>query len=392
MKKHFFGKLGCTVLSLVLTAAMVTGCSTSKDGDETSNASAEEIVIGGVFPLTGDIPGIGTAMENGAKLAVEDINAAGGVLGKTLKLISEDDQNQASVAPNAISKLIDQDKVAGVVGTYASSCSIPMATIAKEKKIPMISIGSTNEKVTQEGGGYVFRACFIDPLQGKVGAQFAIEKLGALKAAMLYDKSQDYCVGIAEKFKNNFTEGGGEVVFDETYNRGDSDFKALLTKIQGLNVDVLYLPDNYSTVGLIAKQARELGITCDILGSDSWSDPGLVTVGGEAVEGCYFTDHVSLDADNAKVKDFVAKYNDKFGSAPSGFSVLAYEAVMLMSNSIEKAGSTDADAMVAALKATDMEGLASNYKFDSDNNPIKSVVINQVKDGKFVFAEEIQPE
>ncbi|KXL52417.1 leucine-, isoleucine-, valine-, threonine-, and alanine-binding protein precursor [Anaerotignum neopropionicum] len=392
MKKNVFAKMGCTILSLVLTAAMVTGCSSSKSSSDGGKEESAEIVIGGVFPLTGDIPGIGSAMENGAKLAVADINAAGGVLGKTLKLISEDDQNQASVAPNAISKLIDQDKVAGVVGTYASSCSIPMATIAKERGIPMISIASTNEKVTQEGGGYVFRACFIDPLQGKVGAQFALQKLSAAKAAMLYDKSQDYCVGIADKFKTNFNEGGGEVVFDETYNRGDSDFKALLTKIAGLNVDVLYLPDNYSTVGLIAKQARELGITCAILGSDSWSDPGLVTVGGSAVEGCYFTDHVSFETDNPKVKEFAEKYKSQFGSEPSGFSVLSYEAVLLMANAIEKAGSTDSSAIVDALKATDMEGLASNYKFDSDNNPIKSVVINQVKDGKFVFAEEIQPE
>ena len=372
-----------TMLVLAVTTLSLSGC---------SKKESNTIKIGGVFPLTGDIPALGAAMENGAKLAIAELNEKGGVLGKQLELISEDDQNQASVAPNAITKLIEQDEVVGVVGTYASSCSIPMATVAKDKKIPMISIGSTNEKVTLEGGGYVFRACFIDPLQGKVGAQFALTKLNAKKAAMLYDVSQDYCVGIAEQFKLNFEEGGGEVVYDKTYNKGDSDFKAFITEIAELGVDVLYLPDNYSTVGLIAKQARDYGITCAILGSDSWSDPGLVTVGGAAVEGCYFTDHVSLTTDNEKVQDFVKRYVEKFNSEPSGFSVLAYEAVLLMANGIENAGNTDSKAIVKALKETDMDGLTTHYTFDENGDPIKSVIINKVVNGEFVFEAEVAPE
>lgn len=388
MVKRLWKKGIAITLTVTMLGVLLSGCGSSS----TSGGSSDTIKIGGVFPLTGDVPALGAAMQNGAKLAIEEINEKGGILGgKKLELISEDDQNTASVAPNAITKLIEQDKVVGVVGTYASSCSIPMASVAKEKKIPMISIGSTNEKVTTQGGEYVFRACFIDPLQGKVGAQFALDKLKAKKAALLYDVSQDYCVGIAEKFVSNFKEGGGEIVYEETYNKGDSDFKAFITEMANKSIDVVYLPDNYSTVGLIAKQIREAGMTCAILGSDSWSDPGLVTVGGDAVEGAYFTDHVSLQSDNEKVTSFVSKYKEKFGSDPSGFSVLAYESILLMSNAIEKAGSTDTTAIKDALTATDMDGLASHYKFDSDRNPIKSVVINKVEKGAFVFEEEIAP-
>eukprot|EP00825_Cyclidium_porcatum_P034035 TRINITY_DN35918_c0_g1_i2.p1 TRINITY_DN35918_c0_g1~~TRINITY_DN35918_c0_g1_i2.p1 ORF type:complete len:349 (-),score=73.01 TRINITY_DN35918_c0_g1_i2:69-1115(-) len=278
------------ITSLVMTMSLITGCSESAKGD---SASGDTIKLGGVFPLTGDVPALGAAMDNGAKLAIKEINDAGGVLGKKLEFTVEDDQNQASTAPNAITKLIEQDKVKAVIGTYASKCSIPMAAVAKQANVVMITPGSTNEKVTTEGGEYVFRACFIDPLQGKIGAKFAAENLKAKKVAMLYDVGNDYCVGISKEFKTNFEASGGTIAYEKTYNAGESDFKAFLTEIKELNVDVLYLPDNYSTVGLIAKQAREVGITAALLGSDSWSDPGLVKVGGDAIEGAYFTDHLS---------------------------------------------------------------------------------------------------
>ena len=307
IRKTFLKRILGLVTVVVMSATMVMGCSeTAKvNSNSGSAASGNTIKLGGVFPLTGDVPSLGSAMDNGAKLAIKEINDAGGVLGKKLELVSEDDQNQAATAPNAITKLITQDKVAAVVGTYASKCSIPMAAVAKDLKTVMITPVSTNEKVTTEGGDYVFRACFIDPLQGKVGAKFAAENLKAKKVAMLYDVGNDYCVGISKEFKKNFEAAGGAVVYEKTYNAGESDFKAFLTEIKELNVDAIYLPDNYSTVGLIAKQAREIGIKAAFLGSDAWGDQGIIKVGGAAVEGAYFTDHLSLKSDNAAIKKFV---------------------------------------------------------------------------------------
>ncbi|MEQ8155930.1 MAG: ABC transporter substrate-binding protein [Clostridiaceae bacterium] len=376
------------ITSMVITMSLITGCSETAKG---GSASGDTIKLGGVFPLTGDVPALGAAMDNGAKLAIKEINDAGGVLGKKLELTVEDDQNQASTAPNAITKLIDQDKVTAVIGTYASKCSIPMAAVAKESKVVMITPGSTNEKVTTEGGEYVFRACFIDPLQGKIGAKFAAENLKAKKVAMLYDVGNDYCVGISKEFKTNFEASGGTIAYEKTYNAGESDFKAFLTEIKQLNVDVLYLPDNYSTVGLIAKQAREVGITASLLGSDSWSDPGLVKVGGDAIEGAYFTDHVSLKSDNEKIKKFVSNYKAAYGIDPSAFSVLSYDSVYIVAEAIKAAGKTDEAAIKDAMAKLDADCGTTHYKFDENRNPVKSVVINKVVKGEFNFETEIAP-
>lgn len=382
MRKKNGKRLLSVAMILVLVMVSLIGC---------KKKESDTIKIGGVAPLTGDVPALGAAMANGAKLAVKEINEAGGVLGKQIEFIVEDDQNQASVAPNAITKLIEQDEVVAVIGTYASKCSIPMAAVAKASKVVMISPGSTNEKVTLEGGEYVFRACFIDPYQGKVGAQFAKEDLGANKVAMMYDVGNDYCVGIAKEFKSNFVTSGGIVAFEETYNQGESDFKAFLTEIKELNVDVLYLPDNYSTVGLIAKQAKELGITAKLLGSDSWSDPGLVEVGGEAIEGAYFTDHVSLLSDNPKVQSFVENYKTEFSSDPSAFSVLGYDAVYLVVKAMENADSSESAAIKDALAKINMDGVSGNITFDENRNPVKTAVINKVENGSFVFETEVAP-
>lgn len=374
------------ITSLVMTMSLITGCSESPKGD---SGSGDTIKLGGVFPLTGDVPALGAAMDNGAKLAIKEINDAGGVLGKKLEFTVEDDQNQAATAPNAITKLIEQDKVKAVIGTYASKCSIPMAAVAKQANVVMITPGSTNEKVTTEGGEYVFRACFIDPLQGKIGAKFASENLKAKKVAMLYDVGNDYCVGISKEFKTNFEASGGTIAYEKTYNAGESDFKAFLTEIKELNVDVLYLPDNYSTVGLIAKQAREVGITAALLGSDSWSDPGLVKVGGDAIEGAYFTDHLSLKSDNEKIKKFVSDYKAAYGTDPSAFSVLSYDSVYIVAEAIKAAGKTDEAAIKDAMTKLDADCGTTHYKFDDKRNPIKSVVINKVVNGEFNFETEI---
>lgn len=389
-RKTFFKKTLGLLTAVVMSTTMIMGCSETAKVNSGSAGGGDTIKLGGVFPLTGDVPALGAAMENGAKLAIKEINDAGGINGKKLEFIVEDDQDQAATAPNAITKLITQDKVSAVIGTYASKCSIPMAAVAKDSKVVMITPGSTNEKVTTEGGDYVFRACFIDPLQGKVGAQFAAQNLKAKKVAMLYDVGNDYCVGISKEFKANFESLGGTIAYEKTYNAGESDFKAFLTEIKDLNVDVLYIPDNYSTVGLIAKQAREIGIKAPLLGSDSWSDPGLVEVGGAAIEGAYFTDHLSLKSDNAAIKKFVTNYTKEYNTDPSAFSVLSYDSVYIVAEAIKKAGSAEPDKIKDAMATLDVDAGTTHYKFDDKHNPIKSVVINKVVNGKFEFEAEIK--
>ena len=379
-------------ISVMLVTAMavtaLTGC--GSNSGSSSKKDADKYYIGGIGPTTGATAIYGTAVKNGAQIAVDEINAAGGINGKQIEAVFEDDENKPATAPNAVTKLIEQDKVDMVLGSYASSCSIAMAPIVNDAKKIMISVGSTNAKVTAEGGEYIFRACFIDPLQGKVAAKFVKDTLKADKVAMLYDVGKDYCVGISGQFKETFEGLGGEIAYEGKYNTGDSDFKSYLTEIKNSGATVLYLPDDYDVVGLIAKQVSEIGLDIQLMSSDSCSDPALVEIGGDAVEGMYFTDHVSIQSDN--LKDFVADYKEKFDADPGSFSVLGYDAVYIAKAAIEKAGSTDADAVKDALHSLDEKCGTTNYKFDENGDPIKSVVVNQVKDGSFGFVEEISPE
>ena len=376
-----------------LSLSLCVGCSEEAasggtSGGGSSSASADTITYGFVMPLTGSVPNIGAAMKNGAALAVEEINAAGGVLGKQITPIYEDDENKPATAPNAITKLITEDKVDVVLGSYASSCSMAMAPVAEENKKLMMSIGSTNAKVT-EGYTYVYRACFIDPLQGKVAAEYVYNTLGIKDAAVMYDVGKDYCVGISSTFMDTYKGLGGNIAYEGKYNTGESDFKSYLTEVKNSGATVLFIPDDYDVVGLIAKQVKELGIDIQLMSSDSCSDPGLVEIGGDAVEGCYFTDHVSIQADG--LKDFVSAYKAKYNEDPGSFAVLGYDAVYIVKTAMEKAGSADSDAVIAALKELNEKCGTTNYSFDENGDPVKSVVINQVKDGSFSYVDEVAP-
>lgn len=393
--KKFMKKITAVLAVMVLCLSM-TACSEEVATEEgtgsagSSSSDSDVIKLGFVYPLTGNAPNIGAACKNGSQLAIDEINAAGGINGKKIEAVFEDDENKPATAPNAVTKLLEQDNVDMVLGSYASSCSIAMAPIANDAKKIMISVGSTNAKVTAEGGDYIFRACFIDPLQGEVAAKFVKDSLQADKVAMLYDVGKDYCVGISGTFKETFEELGGEIAYEGKYNTGDSDFKSYLTEIKNSGATVLYLPDDYDVVGLIAKQVSEIGLDIQLMSSDSCSDPALVEIGGDAVEDMYFTDHVSIKADS--LSEFVANYKEAFDTEPGSFSVLGYDAVYIAKAAIEAAGSTDADAVKDALHALDEKCGTTNYKFDETGDPIKAVVINQVKSGEFEFVEEISPE
>jgi branched-chain amino acid transport system substrate-binding protein len=352
--------------------------------------SSKTFNLGGVAPATGEAATFGIASHNGIDLAVEEWNAKGGVLGKQIKLSFADDKGDPAEGATVFTKLIEQDKVSAIVGTVMSKVSLAGAPICQNAKIPMISPTSTNPKVT-EVGDFIFRACFIDPFQGTVGAKFAFDELKAKKAACLFDVGNDYTKGLSEFFKAKFTALGGELVGYEGHATGTTDFKAQLTKILAGKPDVLYVSDYYNDVALIAKQARELGFKGPLVGGDGWDSPKLCEVGGAAVEGCFFTNHYAADDTRPVIQDFVKKYQAKYNAAPDALACLAYDATYLMLDAVQKAGKADGTAIRDALKATDMDVVSGHVKFDENRNPVKSAVVIEIKGGKFVYRASVNP-
>jgi branched-chain amino acid transport system substrate-binding protein len=351
---------------------------------------AKEIKIGGVGPLTGEAATFGASTKNGYDMAVAEWNAKGGVLGKQVKMTFADDKGDPAEGATVFTKLIEQDKSVAVVGTVMSKVSLAGAPICQNAKIPMIATSSTNPKVTLVGD-YIFRACFIDPFQGTVGAKFAFDDLKAKKAACLFDVGNDYTKGLSEFFKAKFTALGGQVVGFEGHATGTTDFKAQLTKLLASAPDVLYVSDYYNDVALIAKQARELGFKGPLVGGDGWDSPKLVEVGGAAVEGCFFTNHYSQDDTTPLVQSFVKSYTAKYGSAPDALAALGYDATNIMLDAIQRAGVTDGDKIKDALQKTDLKTVTGQVKFDGDRNPVKSAVIIEIKGGKQVFKTTVNP-
>ena len=352
--------------------------------------NSKEIKIGGVAPATGEAATFGASTKNGMDMAIAEWNAKGGVNGKQVKMAFADDKGDPAEAATVYTKLIEQDKVCAIVGTVMSKCSLAGAPICQNAKIPMIATSSTNPKVTQVGD-YVFRVCFIDPFQGTVGAKFAFDELKAKKAACLFDVGNDYTKGLSEFFKAKFTALGGEVSGYEGHATGTTDFKAQLTKVLAGKPDVLYVSDYYNDVALIAKQARELGFKGPLLGGDGWDSPKLTEVGGTAVEGCFFTNHYSQDDTAPMVQNFVKAYQAKYSAVPDALAALGYDATNLMLDAIQRAGSTDGDAIRDAMAKADFKGVTGQVKFDGDRNPVKSAVIIEIKGGKQVFKTTVNP-
>jgi len=349
-----------------------------------------EIKIGGVGPLTGEAATFGVSTKNGYDMAIAECNAKGGILGKQVKLVFADDKGDPAEGATVFTKLIEQDKVCAIIGTVMSKVCLAGAPICQNAQIPNIVTTATNPKIT-EVGNYIFRASFIDPFQGTVGAKFAFNELKAKKAGCLFDVGNDYTKGLSEYFKATFTQLGGQVVGYEGHASGTTDFKAQLTKILAAKPDVLYVSDYYNDVVLIAKQARELGFKGPLLGGDGWDSPKLTEIGGAAVEGCYFTNHYSPDDVSPVVQDFVKAYKAKYNSVPDAYATLAYVATDIMLNAITRAGSTDGPAIQAAMAKTDLACVTGQIKFDDHRNPVKSAVIIQIKDGKQVYKSTVNP-
>lgn len=361
-----------------------------------SVASAKMINIGGVACLTGAAATYGASTRNGTRLAFDDVNDLGGVdIGGEkylIRYIFEDDQGSPEVAANAFRKLIDQDEVYAILGSVMSSCTLAGAPIAQDSGVPVISPTSTAVQVTRTGD-YIFRSCFLDPFQGAVVASFSYNDLKAKTAAVIFDSANDYTKGLAEAFRESFEKLGGKVVAYESFVEESKtfDFSAQLTNIKSANPDVIFLDAYYSAAALMAKQARSLGITVPFMGADGWDSAEFTKLGGEAVEGGHFCNHYSPEDPRPIVQNFVKKYAEVYGETPDALATLAYDAALILIDSLNRAGSLDRAAIRDAIAATNLECVSGVITFDEYGDPLKSAVINKVVDGKFVFQKFVTP-
>ena len=352
-----------------------------------------EIKIGGIFPLSGAVAVYGVECKNGIDLAIEEINAAGGINGKNVVLISEDDEGNPDKTVNAYQKLTSKDGAKIIIGSLTSGCTQAITNRAQAQKVVQIAPAATAPAMT-DAGDYIFRACFIDPFQGRVGGKFSAETLNAKTAAILYDTGNDYSVGLTENFEAAFTQAGGKIVAKEAYTTNDKDFNAQLTKIKSANPDVVYLPDYYNVVALIAKQLRAQGIEAPIVGADGW-DGILGNSSAEVLNG-FYSNHYATDSTDPAVQAFVKKFNDKYSKDPNSFAALGYDSVYILKDAIIKAGSDDATAVKEALKATNGDYVTGHLTFDEKRNPIKSAVMLEIvkdDDGtlKTVYKTTVNP-
>ena len=370
----------------VSAAVGLAGCGGGGSAD-----TGDTIKIGEFASLTGATASFGTASHNGAIMVIDAANGAGGVLGKKIKLITEDDQSKPGEAATAVRKLISRDRVVALIGEIASSRSLEAAPIAQQNKIPMVSPGSTNQNVTKVGD-YIFRVCFIDPFQGTVMAKFTLNSLKKTRVAVLTDVRQDYSVGLSQYYKDFLTKNGGTVISEQSYSSGDQDFKAQLTSIKGANPEVVFVPGYYNEVGLIARQARELGITVPILGGDGWDSPTLTQIGGAALDNTFFSNHFSVEDQNPVIQNFVRDYRERFKKDPDGMAALGFDAAKVLLDAMTRAGSTEPAKVREALAGTvDFQGVTGKISIDPERNATKPAVVLAIKDGAFRYAETIAP-
>ncbi len=368
----------------------------SSGGGSSKASSGSEILIGEYGSFTGTTAQFGKKTHEGIMLALDEVNAKGGLLGKKVKIIDADTASQADQAATVVKKLVNQDRVVAVLGEVASSRSMAAAPICEANKVPMVSPSSTNPRVTVGDDGrvreYVFRVCFIDPVQGPVMARFARENMKKGKAAILKDIKNDYSVGLSEVFKKDFERRGGKIVAEVSYSEGDTDFRAQLTAIKGASPDCIVIPGYYSEVGNIARQARDLGINVPLLGGDGWDDPKLMEIGRDAIDGAYFTTHFSAESKDERVQTFVKSYQAKFNEVPGGLAAMGYDAAKILFEAIARAKSTNGPAIAKALGETkDYKAVTGNITINKQHNAEKPIVVVQVKGKAFKYVATFTP-
>lgn len=381
------------VLTAVLLTVMTLGvisCKKKAPAPDAAPVTSDVLLVGEVGSMTGGQATFGISTHNGIDLAIKKINVAG-VKGKKFQLISMDDQGKPEEAATAVTKLITQNKVIAILGEVASSISLAMGPIAQNYKIPMISPSSTNPKVT-EIGDYIFRVCFIDPFQGTVMAKFASENLKFKKVALLTDIKNDYSVGLSKYFAETFKKMGGEIVAEQSYSAGDIDFKAQLTSLRGKNPQAIFVPGYYTEVGLIARQAKELGLKVPLMGGDGWDSPKLKEIGQKAIEGSYFSNHYSEESKEPHVQAFIAEFKQAYGVVPDGLAALGYDSMMILADAVNRA----ADFTPAAIKdqiatTKDFQGVTGKITIDANRNVTKAAVVLKVIDTGFKYETTVNP-
>jgi branched-chain amino acid transport system substrate-binding protein len=386
-------RLAGVFMSFMVAAGVLAGCNSSTSGDGEKGGT---IKIGANLELSGGVASYGQSAKEGIELAIEEINKEG-IDGKKLELVTVDNKSDAAEATNGALKLATQDKVVAMIGAATSTNTLAQVQIAQDNKIPLITPTATNATITNKDGklnDFVFRTCFIDPFQGTVAANFATNDLKVKSAAVLIDSSSDYSKGLADSFKKNFTANGGKIVKEEAYIAKDTDFRATLTNIKSANPDYIFVPGFYEEVGLIIKQAREIGLNVPIMGGDGWDSPKLVEIAGaQTLNNTFITNHYSSGDSDKKVQDFVAAFKAKYdGKSPDAFTALGYDTVYFLADAINRAGSSDSAKIQKALEETDgLELVSGKVKLDKNHDPIKAAVILEYQNGEQQFKTKINP-
>ncbi|MEO4055313.1 ABC transporter substrate-binding protein [Solibacillus sp. CAU 1738] len=398
MKQRKLKKLASIFLASSVLVGALAGCGTSTSGGNSVSDDSDTIKIGANLELSGNVASYGSSIGDGATLAVEEINAKGGINGKKIELIKVDNKSENSEATSAAIRLAEKEKVVAMIGPATSGNTVATVSIAEKYKVPVVTASGTAPNVTENKDGkindYAFRTCFIDPFQGTVAANFATGELGAKNVAIYADNASDYAKGLAASFKETILANGGKVVAEEAYVAKDVDFKATLTKIKSANPDFVFIPGYYEEVGLIVKQARELGITVPLMGADGWDSPTLVDLaGGDALNNTYITNHYSSEDPDATIQEFVKAFKAKYNEAPNAFHALGYDTVYFLKDAIERSGDTITSVGIknALAETKDLSLITGTFTVDKKHNPVKSATVLEFKNGSQVFNSKVNP-
>ncbi|WP_332649102.1 ABC transporter substrate-binding protein [Lysinibacillus sp. 54212] len=396
MKHAKMKKFGSIFLASALITGVLAGCGSDDKGS--SSDGGGEIKIGGNLELSGQVATYGSSINDGAKLAIKEINDAGGIDGKKINYVAVDNKSDSGEATSVALRLAEQEKVVAMLAPATSGNTNATVQIANQQKVPIVTGSGTAENITVDKDGkvndYAFRTCFIDPFQGIVAANFATETLKAKNVAIYADSSSDYAKGLAAAFKEQIEKNGGKVVIEEAYVAKDVDFNSTLTNIKGENPDFVFIPGYYEEVGLIVKQAREIGIDVPLMGADGWDSPKLVTLAGaDALNNTFITNHYSSADPDQKIQDFVGSFEKEYGEAPNAFHALGYDSIYFLKDAIERVdGDITGEAIQKALAATkDLSLVTGTFTVDKNHNPVKSATVLEFVDGKQEFNSKVNP-
>lgn len=382
-KKNFLK--GVTIAAVL--SFSIYGCSSTSSKDEVN--VSDTIKIGAILPLTGAASLYGESVKNAIDLYMEE-NSDLNIQGKKLEVVYVDDQNDSTLATNGFERLVNNDKIDLLMGPVTSGSSFAVAPLVNSEGIPTITPTATAEGLTELGGNTFYRAAYNDNYQGEVAAKFLVEDLQKTKIAIIKNNSSDYSIGLSKVFRDVVESLGGEIIIEETYGKNEQDFNAILSKIKSANPEAIYIPDYYNEVGLIAKQARDLGIESILLGADAWDNPVLLDIAGDSINNSYFTGHYSADSEKEKVQLFVKAYEEKYGVKPDSLSALAYDTMEIIVNALKSSTSLDRESITKALSETEGEFITGDIIFGEDRNPLKEVTILKIEDGKVNYYSTVK--